>query len=137
MSKRHTGRKLAMLVLYQADIQGTDVSEVLSSFLDPTAYIEETKNWVHTLAFGVETHQDELDALITRYAIGWELSRIAPVDRNILRIAFYELLYEKGHPRVVINEALEVAKKYATDDSPKFINGILGMYIKDHPFTET
>ena len=133
MSKRHTGRKLAMQVLYQADLQQQPVSAILDEFVRPSTYVPETKNWATELAVGTASHQTDIDALISRYAVGWVLDRMNPIDRNILRLAFYELIYMKTHPNIVINEALEIAKKYTTDDSSKFINGKLGNYVKDHP----
>ncbi len=133
MSKRHTGRKLAMQVLYQADVQQQPVSAILDEFVQPSAYVPETKDWATELATGTASHQADIDVLISHYAVGWVLDRINPIDRNILRLAFYELIYMKTHPNIVINEALEIAKKYATEDSSKFINGILGNYVKEHP----
>lgn len=131
MSKRHTGRKLAMQALYQADIQNESIENIFAGFIDPFPYMAETKSWAKELAEGSHSHLKEIDQVISKYAIGWEITRINPIDRNILRMALFELIYLKTHPKIVINEALEIAKKYATDDSSKFLNGILGNFIKE------
>ncbi len=133
MSKRRTGRKLAMQILFQADVQGVSVDDITPEFIDMSKFLQETKEWSKSLAKGAYDHKYKLDDLIKKYAIGWEITRINPIDRNILRLALYELRYLDTHPNIVINEALEIAKKYNTEDSPKFINGILGNYVKDNP----
>ncbi len=84
------------------------------------------RTYSEKLLIGVSRHLDEIDAEIAAAARNWRLARLAAVDRNILRIGVYELLYEDGVPgEVAINEAVEVAKKFAAEDSPKFINGVL------------
>ncbi len=137
MSKRHTGRKLAMKSLYQADMTQKDINDVLQEFLSSSAYVEDTKQWATELATGTFNTLPEIDPLIKKYSIGWEFDRINPIDKSILRLAFFELIVQKTHPNIVLNEAIEIAKKYATDDSPKFINGILGTYVKDNPYSES
>jgi N utilization substance protein B len=136
MSRRHTGRKLAMKSLYQADITQKNIGDILDEFLEGSTYVTDTKEWATTLATGTFKALHDIDPLIKKYSIGWEFDRINPIDKSILRIAFFELTIQKTHPNIVLNEAIEIAKKYATDDSPKFINGILGTYVKDHPYTE-
>jgi transcription antitermination protein NusB len=129
MGKRNTSRKLAMKALYQASFE-QDIEPVINTFLLNSEYIPETKEWAISLARGAWEKQEELNNLIESYAIGWDLSRINPIDKSILQLAFYELLYTKTPAQVVINEAIEISKKYSTEDSPRFINGILGNYIK-------
>jgi N utilization substance protein B len=81
---------------------------------------------------GIEAHQEEIDHLVEERAEGWRLERLYSVDRNILRLAIYELLYrEDVPPEVVIDEAVELAKKYGTERSPAFINGILDRVLKE------
>lgn len=131
MGKRNTGRKLAMKALYQAELQKVTIEEINKDYLIKSRYLEDTKNWAINLSQGTWSKLTELDQLISTYAVGWSLKRINPIDKSILRIAFYELLETDTPVQIVINEALEIAKKYSTDDSPKFINGILGKYVEN------
>lgn len=136
MGRRHTGRKLAMQTLYQADLRGVEIDVILEEFIEHSIYFPETKDWTKSLSLNVWEKRDELDALIQKYAIDWDISRINPIDKNILRLAFYELIYSDLHKNMVLNEAIEIAKKYSDDDAPRFINGILGAYVEDHPKEE-
>lgn len=130
MGKRNTGRKLAMQLLYEATIKKQPATaDVCSQFFDHHQVLSETREWAFSLVSGVVQYQKECDDLISHYAIGWELSRLHPVDLCILRVAFYELLYTESSPHVVLNEAIEIARKYSSVDAPKFINGILGKYV--------
>ena len=133
MGRRHTGRKLAMQSLYQADLRDVDIDVILEEFIDQSIYFPETKEWTRSLAMSVWEKKDELDGLIQKYAIDWDITRINPIDKNILRLAFYELRYSDLHKNMVINEAIEIAKKYSDDDAPRFINGILGAYVEYFP----
>ena len=128
MGKRSTSRKLAMKTLYQASVSG-DIEIVVDRFLRGSEYLLETKNWAIELAQKTWSKKAELNEIIKRYAIGWVIDRINPIDKSILQLAFYEIKYTETPPQVIINEALEISKKYSTEDSPKFINGILGNYI--------
>lgn len=131
MGKRATGRKLAFQALYQAGIRKADIETVISAYLESAPYHKETVDRAVQLARATWQHLSACNELIQRYAKDWDITRIMVLDRAILQIAFYELIYEKTAPTIVINEALELAKKYSTEDSPKFINGILGQFIKD------
>lgn len=133
MGKRNTGRKLAMQILYQAELSKHPATgEMREAFFDHhQVVLAETRSWASELVAGVNAHRKECDDLIEKYAIGWSLDRIRPVDLCILRLAFYELLYTESGPRVVINEAVEIARRYAAVESPKFLNGILGKYVED------
>ena len=85
------------------------------------------------ICFEYKEHKDEIDKMIGEFAFGWDLERIFKIDRDILRIAITELAYIKDAPhKVVIDEALELAKKYSTDDSPSFINGILARVVEKY-----
>jgi transcription antitermination protein NusB len=130
MGRRHTGRKLAMQAVFQAEVQGGDIQYIIDSYIESGQFHAETKEWASELASGVWKHRDEADALVKEYAIGWDIFRINPVDLSLLRIAFYELLHLETPPSIILNEAIELAKKYSTDDSPKFVNGILGKYVE-------
>ena len=79
---------------------------------------------------GVKAHRDELDALVSRYAVGWRIERINRVDLSILRVAIYEITVEKLAPAVAVNEALELARTYSTPEAVSFINGVLGSLIR-------
>jgi N utilization substance protein B len=128
MPARRKARKRALDVLYEADQRDQRPVETLANYLtriekphpDHLAY-------AISLVEGVGEHIDRIDELISSYAEGWTLDRMPVVDRNIARIAVYELLYvgEIDDP-VAISEAVELAKQMSTDDSPRFLNGILG-----------
>jgi N utilization substance protein B len=120
-------REWALQFLYQAEFAGSRSREDLARFWGHfhsegpgvPAYLRE-------LTAGVASHQEELDALIVRYSEHWRLERMTVVDRNLLRLAIFELLYQaKVPPKVVINEAVELAKRFGSDDSGAFVNGIL------------
>ncbi len=120
-------REWALQFLYQAEFSGSRQLEELQRFWShfetgdqtPPAYLRE-------LVAGVAGHLEELDALIIRYSEHWRLERMTVVDRNLLRLAVFELLYQpKGPSKVVINEAIELAKRFGSEDSGAFVNGIL------------
>jgi transcription antitermination protein NusB len=134
MGKRNTGRKLAMQILYQAELSKHPATEEMrNAFFDHhNVGLEETRSWASELVAGVNKHREEFDKLIETYAIGWSLDRVRPVDLCILRLAFYELIYTSSSSGIVINEAIEIARRYAAMESPKFLNGILGKYVKEN-----
>ena len=131
MGKRNTGRKLAMQTLYQTEVRKADIETVLDVFMEKAAYLETTKEWSCFLARNTFAKKEELDKIIAQYAIDWDLDRINPLDKSLLRLALYKLKYTDTPLRVVLDEVIEIAKKYSTQDSAKFINGILGKYISD------
>jgi len=128
MPARRKARKRALDVLYEADQRDLPPGEVLRSYL---ARIEQPRpdhmDYAVTLIEGVAENLDRIDELISSYAEGWTIDRMPVVDRNLARIAVYELLYlpDIDDP-VAISEAVELAKQMSTDDSPRFLNGILG-----------
>ncbi len=92
----------------------------------------EVKNYVFQIANSFKDHSDEIDAMIKKFAHGWDIDRLVKIDKDILRISIAELMFIEGVPmKVVIDEALELAKKYSTDDSSSFINGILGKVVEE------
>jgi len=126
MLERRKARHQALHILYQREITEEPLSRIL---LDGTYSIEdgEPADFCRDLVLGVEAHQPRIDALIERTSENWVLSRMPLVDRNILRLALFELLYLGDVPESVsINEAVEMAKTYGGEDSSKFVNGILG-----------
>ena len=131
MDKRSRARELTMQALYQLDVQGPDVLDSLKQF-----FIEvENDNTVRDLASqwtnGTSANLAQCDELITVSTIKWQFSRLSPVDRSILRLSVYQLKFCPDiPPRVVINEAIELAKKFSTDKSPGFVNGVLDAVLK-------
>ena len=132
MGRRTTGRKLAMQVIYQAEVNEDKLNEAISDYIEASKFHNFSKSFSIELARGAWTSREEADTLLTNYAIGWDLDRISLIDKSICRLAFYELIHTDTPHTVVLNEAIELAKKYAAEDSPKFINGILGAYVKDN-----
>ncbi|MCP3738536.1 transcription antitermination factor NusB [Rossellomorea sp. BNER] len=126
--KRRTAREKALQALFQVDMAGIDPKEALvnvSEGQDVDAYLEE-------IVMGFIREQESIDELIKKHLERWSFDRLAKVDRNILRTAVYELLYVEDTPnKVVINEAIEVAKTFGDDTSRKFINGILSKISQD------
>lgn len=126
MRTRRRGRELALKILYGLDLLPRDVETTLKEFWELTHYPEEVRIFAEQLVRGTLAHKTEIDNFIAQNAINWSLERMAVVDRNILRYAVYELLYEEViPPKVTINEALDISKKYSTPKSSAFINGIL------------
>jgi transcription antitermination protein NusB len=116
--RRSDQRRAAVVALYQQDVTGRPIDEVLPR--DATLFTKE-------LVEGVEVEREELDGLIARHAEGWTLDRIAPVERNILRVALHEMIHRSDIPdEVAIDEAVEAAKELCSAEAPKFVNGILG-----------
>jgi N utilization substance protein B len=130
MPARHRSRQRAVQVLYQADIRNQAVEAAISDFYD-TLYSEETEEqpivdeFMESLAKGTEKHRAELDAMISSKSEHWRIERMPVVDRNILRMAVYEMQELKTPPPVVIDEALELARQFSNDESVPFINGVL------------
>jgi N utilization substance protein B len=128
MPARRKARKRALDVLYEADLRDLPPRDVLATYLQR---IEKPRpdhlDYAIGLVEGVAENLDRIDELIASYAEGWTLARMPVVDRNLARIAVYELLYvpEIDDP-VAITEAVELARQMSTDDSPRFLNGILG-----------
>lgn len=124
---RHQARSLTLQILYELDCTNHPVEDVLSQRLNTGEWLEETRAIATRLVKGVLTHKKNLDTLIHRYAPEWPLDQIAIIDRNILRIAIYELAADTSTPtKVAINEAVELAKTFGAESTPRFINGVLG-----------
>ncbi|MCU1372781.1 MAG: nusB [Actinomycetia bacterium] len=123
---RREARERALSLLYEAEAKGSTPAAVLiDQVLVPEAFASD-------VVAGVGEHQAEVDGLIRRYAKGWTLERMPVIDRNLLRMAIYELGHRPDVPTgAVISEAVELAKRYSTDDSGKFINGMLSQIAKE------
>lgn len=137
MRKRTKARELALQVLYQVDIRKDDVDVLLEDLWqreqrDKRNINDSVKEFTTTLVRGTLQNLQKLDAAISSYAENWELNRMAVIDRNIIRMASFELFYlEDIPPKVSINEAVDLAKKYGDVDSGKFVNGILDRVNKE------
>jgi N utilization substance protein B len=126
MSSRTKGREAALQILYQADSTDGALDEALQLFNLNFTPDGEIKEFASKLVEGVEEHGIEIDALIDKASINWRMDRMPRVDRNVLRIAVYELVHCPEIPlAVVINEAIEIGKRYGSEESGSFINGIL------------
>jgi len=126
MGSRRKARESALQILFQLEFNNTQVEKILTRCWKEKKASEEIKDYSTELVKGIISHQEEIDNLIQLTSDHWRLSRMAFVDRNILRIAVFELLYKKNiAPAIAINEAIEIAKKYSSDDAAAFVNGLL------------
>jgi len=126
MGSRRRGREFAMQFLYSYELNPGDPDERLDQFWEMNPTDEPVREFASVLALGTVVKLDEIDALIERYTINWDLDRIALIDRSCLRLALYEMLHCDDIPPVVsINEAVDIAKRFSTAESGKFVNGIL------------
>jgi N utilization substance protein B len=123
---RREGRELALQTLYALDVNPMEIRESLRVMRENNRVAASVRNFAEDLVNGVVEHRELLDARIGGQATNWSLARMTRVDLNILRVATYELLFRSDIPRsVTLNEAIEVAKKFGSEESPAFINGIL------------
>jgi N utilization substance protein B len=126
MRNRTTGRELALKFLFMLDLRGPEVRGELTEFLATSSAPNEARHFAKELISGYLAEADTIDARVDRAAENWDIRRMATVDRNILRISTYELLGCRDTPvKVVINEAIEIGKKFGSSKSASFINGIL------------
>ena len=137
-ANRHLGRIVALQTLYEEDFRkevndpGVNLDEILERNIGRYDETIEDKTFIEQLVHGVKARQAELDDIIRPVAPEWPIEQIARMDRAILRIGVYELLYEDSvPPKVVINEAVELAKAFGGDNSSKFINGVLGTVLRN------
>ena len=126
MGVRREGRELALQLLYALEMNPVESGELMALSRDSSRSAEVVRLFAEELVAGVMANRDEIDRQICEKSKNWAISRMAKVDLNILRMAFFELIFRNDIPKkVTINEAIEVAKKYGTEDSPAFINGML------------
>jgi N utilization substance protein B len=132
VAARSKARKRAVDVLYEADLRGTDAVATLAdrvSLADPPV-----NEYTVELVEGVQANRVRIDEILTEYADGWTIERMPGVDRAVLRIGVYELLWRDDVPPAVsIDEAVELAKALSTDESPRFVNGVLARVLRDAP----
>ncbi len=130
MAARSKARKRALDVLFECEVRGLP----LGATLDERVIAGEppVNEYTVQLIRGIRDHQDRLDELVTTYAEGWSLDRMPAVDRNALRIGIYEILYVDSVPdAVAVTEAMSLVRDLSTDESPSFVNGVLGTIVRD------
>jgi len=136
MATRHLARTIVLQSLYEWDFyeHQADLANILERNMKEFGPGIDEPDFVWRIAKGVIEHMKEIDDIIKRVAPEWPISQIAIVDRNVLRIGLYELMYADRNevpPKVAINEAIEIAKNYGGQNSPKFINGVLGTVFRE------
>ncbi len=132
MGNRRRGREAALQILYQIDLSDSDPREAIALFWREAPVSEEIQNFSKVLVEGVLKFKKEIDEKIEGHSIHWKLGRMACVDRNVLRIAIYELFYCHDIPKsVTLNEAIDLGKKFGTEESGAFVNGILDNIAKN------
>ena len=120
--RRSDQRRDAVFACYQRDVTGRPLEDLLA----------DARPFTRELALGVESHRAELDAVISRHAKGWDIDRIAQLERNVMRVALYEIEHSGDVPtEVAIDEAVNIAKEYCGSDAPGFVNGILGAAVRE------
>lgn len=129
MAKRSTSRRLAMQALFQADHAGGTIKRALEDLFESEKLIPETRLFAAELAEGAWDKKAQSDKIIKKYSKDWSIERMGGVDRNILRLALFELMEGETPVQVAIDEAVELAKRYSSNEAAKFINGILGAYV--------
>lgn len=126
MGQRRKAREHTLRILFQMEFEDSDPQEAVTQYWESRKTAGEIKEYSTWLAKGIASHQKEIDSLIQSVSEHWRISRMALVDRNILRMAVFELLYEDSiAPAIVINEAIEIARRYSGDEAATFVNGIL------------
>jgi N utilization substance protein B len=134
VAARSKARKRALEVLYEAEIRGEPAAEVLDRRAGDAGQPLAEQAFVDRLVEGVAEHRDRIDELIATYSVGWTLDRMPIVDRNILRLGAYELLWNDEVPDgVAISEAVALATELSTDESPRFVNGLLSRLLELKP----
>ena len=130
MKSRTKARSIALQVLYEVDMSGHKPGLILADRFERLKIDDSFKDFISQIVSGVVEYKTLLDEFIADFAPDWPLDQLAPIDRNLLRIALWEIAaYQKTPVKVVINEAVELAKHYGSEGSPRFINGVLGGFI--------
>jgi N utilization substance protein B len=125
MTLRRKARELALQLLYQWELRGKSPEKIEELFWPGARAAEQTYEFAHQLFTGTVAAAVDLDQIIERHATNWRLERMSAIDRNILRLATYELRFGTAPPRVVMDEAVELAKTFSDADAPAFVNGVL------------
>ena len=133
MSTRHKARELALQILYSMDMLGDDTDELFDGLGELVSPKQAPSNFCRRLVRGVIDHRSDLDRIIEAHSSNWKVYRMSGVDRNILRLAAFEMLYCEDIPaKVSINEAIEMGKKFGTDETGPFVNGVLDAVRQHH-----
>ena len=131
MGSRRRARELALQLLYQYELTHAEPEQMQANFDEWRGSSDGVREFADALLRGTLAHLGDIDDELERQTAHWRLDRLAAVDRNILRLAMYELLFEPGTPHaVVIDEAIEIAKKFGAEESPRFINGVLDGFVR-------
>jgi N utilization substance protein B len=126
MGKRRTARELALQILYAMEISGQNAQESFSRIMECFEHKQGDWEYTRQILFGVEKHREQIDRVIQQCSENWRLHRMACVDRNLLRLSVFELMFCPDIPKkVAINEAVELGKKYGSEDTGAFVNGVL------------
>ena len=137
MAARNKARKRAFQILFEADQRGADPVTVMADWIRLARTDDrqpQVTEYTMQLVEGYAAHIAPIDELLSRHAVGWTLDRMPVVDRNVLRLGAYELIWEDDVPdAVVLDEAVELAKEFSTDESPSFVNGLLGRLMELKP----
>jgi N utilization substance protein B len=132
MKPRTRARALALQVLYEVDIANHPPADAFRSRLEETPLSDELSDFARRIIFGILPLTNNLDQLISKYAPEWPFDQVAAIDRNILRMALWEFaVFHETPLKVAINEAVELAKEFGSDSTPRFVNGVLGA-LADH-----
>lgn len=130
MTLRHKSREFALQMLFQWDMTRQSPARIEGSFWKTARAADTTRKFAHELFVGAVSQADAADALIAELSANWRIERLAAIDKSILRLAIYEFRFGTAPPKVAIDEALELAKKFSSEDSPPFLNGILDAALK-------
>jgi N utilization substance protein B len=131
VGSRRRARELALQLLYQHEVTGAHPDHMQATFEEWLGATDGIREFADVLLRGTLAHRDEIDADLARQTAHWKVERLASVDRNILRLAIYELLFlPETPPAVVIDEAIEIAKKFGAEESARFVNGVLDGFVK-------
>jgi transcription antitermination protein NusB len=130
MTLRHKSREFALQMLFEWDMTRQDPARVERTFWKSARAADRTRKFAGQLFEGAVSQAGETDALVALLSENWRIDRLATVDRNILRLAIYEFRFRTAPPKVVIDEALELAKRFSSEEAPAFLNGILDAALK-------
>lgn len=133
MKIRRQAREAALQALYEIDCTRHTSAQALQNRMEGTELPRDGLEFALSLVDGVIAHRSELDSVIAKHAPEWPVDQLAVVDRNVLRIALFELLYLQDVPlKVAVNEAVELGKTFGSDTAPRFVNGVLGAFLQEH-----
>lgn len=130
MTLRHKSREFALQMLFEWEMARQNPARIEGNFWKTARAAESTRKFAHELFVGSVVEAEKADALISELSENWRLDRLAAIDKSILRLAIYEFRFGTAPPKVAIDEALELAKKFSSEDAPAFLNGILDAALK-------